>query len=588
MSIPQEIIDEVRRRADIVEIVGGHVPLKRAGANYKGLCPFHKEKSPSFNVNPSMQIFRCFGCGEGGNVFSFLMKYENLTFPQAVDLLARRYGVEIPRNEEDRSKQDARERLYAATAAAADYYHQLLLKAGGDSPIGRYVASRGLTDEQVKTFKLGWSPEGWEELYRHLSRNGYSDAELESAGLAQKSSRGNYIDRFRGRLMFPITGPAGRVIAFGGRIVVDDEKAPKYLNSPETPIYHKSNVLYGYHEGAKAAREAGAFIVVEGYMDTLALHAAGLHNVCAVSGTSLTEEHGKMLSRVCDRVALLFDADRAGEEAMKKSAPALMGLGLVVAAVTLTGAKDPDEFLKVKGADALNEAVAKAPSFLTYVVDRILGAYDMADVDQRIEAVRRAIPYLAHASDRIERAGYVDYLATKSGMDRRAIEQELAGRRAAPPPADAPRARAPKKPLRATPRQRTERGMLRMLMAQPALLTTAAADLAAVDFIDPLFQKVFITIAKGVEAGATEAADLINYAEDEETGRECASISGERHLFDSENTEGAVEDYLKKLRFDPEIKKAAKAELVAAEGAGDNERLRRAKERWAALMDQRR
>ncbi|MBF0170694.1 MAG: DNA primase, partial [Nitrospinae bacterium] len=275
MSIPQEIIDEVRRRADVVEVIGGHVPLKRAGSNYKGLCPFHKEKSPSFNVNPSLQIFRCFGCGEGGNVFSFLMKHENLTFPQAVETLARRYGVEIPRSDEDRSQRDARERLYDAMGEATDFYHQRLLREGGDSLIGRYLAMRGLTPAQVKTFKLGWAPEGWEELYRQLARKGYTDTELEQAGLAQKSSRGNYIDRFRGRLMFPITGQAGRVIAFGGRIVIDDEKAPKYLNSPETPIYHKSNVLYGYHEGARAAREAGLFIVVEGYMDTLALHAAG-------------------------------------------------------------------------------------------------------------------------------------------------------------------------------------------------------------------------------------------------------------------------------------------------------------------------
>lgn len=598
-GIPQEIIDEVRRRADIAEVIGGYMALKKAGANYKGLCPFHREKTPSFNVNPSMQIFRCFGCGEGGNVFNFLMKYENLTFPQAVETMARRYGVDIPKNPDDRKKQDKLERLYDAVAEAADFFHRRLLREPDGSPIKKYLAQRGLTPEQVAAFRLGWAPDDWEDLYKALVAKKFSAANLEEAGLIKKAKSGNYIDRFRGRLMFPITSAGGRVIAFGGRIIVADEKAPKYLNSPETPIYHKSSVLYGYHEGIRAAREAETFIVVEGYMDTLALHAAGLHNVCAVSGTALTEEHGEMIRRVCDRAVLLFDADRAGEEAVKKSGPALLAIGLSVGVVSLTDAKDPDEYLKSHGPEALRKVVADAPAFLRYVIDRILSVYDLADLDQRIRAVRRALPYLQQAPDRIERAGYVEYLAEKTELSSKAITEELAAKRTGPgggvpgfgvgpggPGGDADRRPAPPPPKkdRLSGAQKAERMALGVLLVHPEYLAAAAADLVEEDFSTEAARAAFRLIRRAYDRGVKEPADALGLADNDLERKEFAALSAERHLFDEEGAEGMVVDCLRKIRYRPEEKRRAKAELVAAEESGDSDRLVEAQKKYMDVL----
>lgn len=584
-QIPDHVIDEVRRRADIVEVVSSYMPLKKAGANYRALCPFHQEKSPSFNVNPQRQIFHCFGCGEGGNVITFVMKREGLAFPEAVKSLAGRYGIDVP---EDRDKKTGdNDETYSAVQTAQDFYHQRLLKEAPSSPAGGYLVKRGITPAITEKFRLGCSPAEWDALFNHLKGKGFSEPALEKAGLCKQSSRGTWIDRFRNRIMFPISDSTGRPVGFGARVIGEAEPdEPKYLNSPETPIYIKSRALYGYHLAKETARKENFVFVVEGYMDVIALHKAGVENCVACAGTSLTPGQADMVRRVCERVVALFDSDTAGLQAARRAGPILMERGLKTRAMVLRGFKDPDEFLSANGVKEFMALAAQAPTFHEFLIDMTLSAANLSDVESKMAAIREIIPFIRSLDDEVEKSHYTRMLSERVSVDYQALARQIG--KGAPPSAQIARSPA-KSPAqrKQAPIRRAERALLDILMAHPALTDKLAENISPDDFSDPLLKSVYETILEASSKGAIHAADMLNSAKDDSIRREMASISGEMTPKDKEEAEKAARDCILRIRAGRgELKKALEEfveEFKDGEKRGNMDEAKKAYEKYSNL-----
>ena len=563
-GIPEAVIDEIRGRADIVEVVSSVLPLKRAGSNYRALCPFHTEKTPSFNVNQDKQIFHCFGCGEGGNVFSFLMKYENLTFPEAIRSLAERYGVTIPESGQGRS--DRNDPYYQVMKDAAHFYHQLLLKQAEGSLVSQYVKSRGITQEVIETFELGWAPDSWDTLARYLVDDKKYDKKVaETAGLIKPGKMG-HIDRFRGRLMFPIKDRGGHVIAFGGRIITEGEKAAKYLNSPETPIYHKSGVLFGYHEALQKIRKENRIVVAEGYMDVIALVKAGVENAVAVAGTALTDRHAELASRACRRVTLMFDSDTAGVNAIKKSGPILMAKGLETYVAILPGAKDPDEFVKQNTKEQLQAVIEEAPSYPRFVIDDTLTRYDITSVEGKVAAVKEAMSHLAQVKNEVERSQYVAYLSEKTGSDASLIEKEATKKAGIED--DRGRVMRPtllkkKKTKKQSGFDKAQRSLLSVLLSHPEFLDSVAEELVEEDFATDDYRVIFSIIKKGAQNGATGASGIVELAEEEQVRANLTALSMEKEHFEESTAMAVAKECVQRLKYGPEKMRKGREEFLA-------------------------
>ena len=416
--IPEATIHEVRDRADIVGVIGRYVELKRAGRSWKGLCPFHDEKSPSFNVNPDRGIFHCFGCQTGGDVISFLVKHDNLTFPEAVRSLAADLGIEIPETG-DRSDRGEREGIYAALEQAQRFYREALASDAGKAA-REYLARRGLDPATIEHFGLGFAPDAWETLTRRLERAGVPTSVSSAAGLILEGRSGGHYDRLRGRITFPIHDVRARVIAFGGRALGEDQE-PKYLNTSESAVYHKRRALYGLHHALEHMRRAGRAIVCEGYFDAIALHRADMGEAVATCGTALTSDHATDLSRRTSNVFLLFDGDNAGQNAMEKALLVLLPAGLRVRAVTLPGGCDPDDYLAAEGAEALRAIVDRAPDAIELVIRRAMAA-GCTTPAEKADAVRRVAPMIAVIPNPVERSEYARRLAVATGTESAAVE----------------------------------------------------------------------------------------------------------------------------------------------------------------------
>ncbi|MEC7927055.1 MAG: DNA primase [Candidatus Neomarinimicrobiota bacterium] len=364
--ISQEVIEQVRQTADILDIISGVVNLKKRGQNYFGLCPFHNEKTPSFSVAPAKEIYHCFGCNAGGNVFHFLMEYEKMTFVEAVKNLGDRYGIEVKLGDDDRNQEELK-RLRDFQSSALRFYEKLLSSAEGKS-VTKYLQGRGLSKDIIKDFQLGFAPDSWDRLLKLARKNGIPGKIMDKSGLFTRTEKGVF-DRFRNRLMFPIHNPGGQVIAFGGRAM--DEKDPaKYMNSPETVLYSKSRVFYGLNKTQKAIRKAGTSILVEGYMDFLQLYQAGITNVLAVSGTAFTENHVHQVRKLTRKIILMYDGDNAGREASVRTGYLLLRGGIEPLIVSVPGGLDPDDWVRQDGAEAINEKIKTAQPLITYHIQR--------------------------------------------------------------------------------------------------------------------------------------------------------------------------------------------------------------------------
>jgi DNA primase len=441
MAFPDSFLEEVRRSADIVRYISEHVALRKMGTSFKGLCPFHQEKTPSFNVRQEPAVFHCFGCGEGGDVFKFAMLHERVSFPEAIEMVARRFGVPVPETRafDAGPERKLKEELLALVEAAAAHFTRNLWMAPG-TRAREYLLGRGFKKETLERIRAGAAPDSWTNLFDAL-RPKHSVDLLKTAGLVrEKEGRGSHYDWFRNRAIFPILGDTGKVIAFGGRALEATEGA-KYMNSPESPIYQKSRTLYGFSWAKDAIRTGGQAVLMEGYLDVARCLEFGITEAVATCGTSLTAGHARLLRRFTDKVAVNFDQDAAGIKAARKSVEVLLEEGLKVHIVELPEGHDPDTFLKAEGADAYRQRLAEAPDFMEWLIRRASVENDLGSPAGKAEYLSALLPTLLRLENAVERSAWLSRVAERGGLDERAAREELrraftgAARPTAPPPA---------------------------------------------------------------------------------------------------------------------------------------------------------
>ena len=417
----EEIIEEVRQSNDILDIISQYVRLKRSGRNYFGLCPFHNEKSPSFSVSPDKQIFHCFGCGVGGNVFTFLMKIEGINFIEAVQMLAEKSQIQLPTftNSGDAAKEELKNKVYQVNEFAAQYYHQKLYLP--ESKIAQeYVKKRKLSNETLKSFRIGFSGK-FDELYRQLVKQGFAEREILESGLVNKNEQGKFIDRYRNRLMFPICDARGKVIAFGGR-VLDDSK-PKYINSPENIVYSKGRHLFGLNVAKKG--DMKKLLIVEGYMDVISLHQRGITNVVAPLGTALTQQQGWLLRKNTEQIILSFDSDGAGQTAINRSLEILQNMGCDMRVLQMEGAKDPDEYIIKFGYARFQSLIDKALSLVEFKVKQLRQTLNLENTVDKIKFLNEIAKIIAKIDNSMEREVYIEKIAKVYDVSKEAIYAEV-------------------------------------------------------------------------------------------------------------------------------------------------------------------
>ena len=420
MAFSDSFLEELAARNDIVDVVSGYVRLgKKSGSNMFGLCPFHSERTPSFSVNPDRQIYHCFGCGKGGGVINFIMEIENFSFPEAVEFLAKRAGMELPEQSND-AETRRRSKMLAVNKDAARYFRDQLSTPAG-AAARRYIAERQIGDRAVKIFGLGYAPNGWTGLLDAMHAKGYTDFELFDAGLVSQGKRGGYYDKFRDRLMFPVIDIRGEVIGFSGRILSGD--GPKYMNSPETLVFNKSRNLFAMNLAKKS--KCGYIILAEGNVDVVSLHQAGFDSAVASLGTSLTPEQARLLSRFTNEVIIAYDNDGAGIKASQRAIGILEQLDVRVKVLSMSGAKDPDEFIKLKGPDAFRNLIEASENQEDYRLRLITKKYDLSIDEQKIEFLKEASEFVAKLPDAVKRQVYGMRVASQAGVNADVVTKEI-------------------------------------------------------------------------------------------------------------------------------------------------------------------
>ncbi len=546
MAFPQAFLDELVARNPIEEVVGQYVSLTRKGSNLFGLCPFHAEKTPSFSVAPDKQIYYCFGCHRGGGVIHFIMEHEGLSYPDAVRFLAQRAGLAVPDDAGYAAAYKRRERLGSLCRDAARYFHSCLQGPQGEA--GRaYMARRGISPKIATRFGLGFAPDGWSGLLDAMVAKGYEKEELLEAGLVLRSQKGGFYDRFRNRLMFPIIDVRGGVIGFGGR-VMDDSK-PKYLNSPETPIFNKRKNLFALNIAKKSKQ--GRIILTEGYMDAITLHQYGFDCAVASLGTSLTEDHANLLAKYTRQVAITYDGDAAGQDATRRAIALLEKTGVQVKVLRMQGAKDPDEFLHQYGADRFRLLLEQSENHAAYRLESLRRQYDLTQDDQRVQFLREAAQLVAGLSGAVEREIYGARAAEAGGITAEAMALEV--RKAFRQRQAQEKKRREKRDLApaasAQPQSReirydnvrsamAEEGVLQLLLKEPALFERCGEDLAD-RFSSPLLAKAFRLLRQRYEAGMAVQLGALG---DALTGQELSHLTAIAQKRDSLVSEEALDD----------------------------------------------
>lgn len=508
MAIPSSFIDDLVARSDIVDVVSDYVKLTPKGGSYWGLCPFHGEKTPSFHVRADQQNYHCFGCGKGGGVISFVMEVENLPYLDALRLLAKRAGVEFPEQNMDQRSRRKRARLLELNKEAARFFHSQLHGPAGRQGL-EYLQRRGLSRGIMTRFGLGFAPDNWDSLIRAMAQKGYEKGDLLEAGLAVSSQKGRIYDRFRGRVMFPIIDLRGDVIGFGGRVMGDG--APKYLNSPDSPVFNKSRNLFALNLAKNT--KLGRIVLTEGYMDTISLYQAGFDCAVASLGTSLTADHAKLLSRFTKEVVICYDADSAGIQAANRAIPLLEKTGLKVRVVRVHGAKDPDEFLKKFGPDAFAKLLDQSENYVNYNLRQLQEKYDLTDPIQRAEFARAGAEVISQLESPVEREVHAGQLAQTAGVGKEALLQEIQRcRRKRFYQAKKKQERRDLTPVNQiqpksrqmrydNPRSaRAEEGILRLLMLDSSL-ARQISDLTPADFTAPVLGKIYGVLRDRMDQG---------------------------------------------------------------------------------------
>ncbi|HZG53317.1 MAG TPA: DNA primase [Pyrinomonadaceae bacterium] len=427
MRFPQTFIDDLRRQADIVRVVQDYVSLKKKGANWMACCPFHQEKTPSFSVNPSKDIFYCFGCQKGGSVFNFVMEMERVSFPEAIKIVAEKVNMPLPEMQEDKrfeARRKEADEVVELNSWALEWWEGQLSESGAEAKAARdYIEGRGITDETRKTFRLGYAPDSWDGLGAYLKRKGATSGQIERSGLVVKKDAGGFYDRFRGRVIFPVLDAQGRAVAFGGRVMATGE--PKYLNSPETAAYTKGRHLYGLHQTRDEIRRKKFAILVEGYLDTIIPYQFGVRNAVASLGTALTPEQAKLLGRFARRVVVNYDGDRAGVAAAKRAIETLLAEDFDIKVLVLPEGTDPDEFIKASGVEAYNERRGAALPHIQFVLDQAMRDRNLRRPADKAEAVEEVLPFVRAVRNKIQKREYFDMTMDALRVEEPALRREL-------------------------------------------------------------------------------------------------------------------------------------------------------------------
>lgn len=525
MYYPEELVEEVRARNDIVDVVSGYVRMQKKGANYFGLCPFHNEKSPSFSVSPAKQMYYCFGCGAGGNVLTFVMEYENYTFPEALKFLADRAGVKLPEMEfsqEARQKESRRAQLLEVNREAAKYFYFQLRSPQG-KPGYEYFKNRQLSEETMKQFGLGYANKTSDDLVHYLHSKGYKDDLLTEAGLATFDERFGMHDKFWNRVMFPIQDSNHRVIGFGGRVMGDGK--PKYLNSPETPIFDKSRNLYGLNF-ARTSRKNN-FILCEGYMDVIAMHQAGFNQAVASLGTAFTSGQANILRRYTENIYLAYDSDGAGVNAALRAIGILREVGLTGKIINMQPYKDPDEFIKNLGAEEFQKRIDEAENSFLFEIRILQREYDQQDPESRTKFQREVAKKLCGFSEDAERDNYTIAVADKFqiGLENlRKLVISYAAQTGLAKPIERPKSGVQPKNTPEESRKKAQRLLITWIADEPALYDKIKKYISAKDFTDPLYSQVAERLFADLETGSYHPAAIIDMFTDEEQQRQAAAL----------------------------------------------------------------
>lgn len=525
MRYSDDLIEEIRLKNDIVDVIGGYVKLQRKGSSHFGLCPFHNEKSPSFSVSPQKQMYYCFGCGAGGNVFTFIMDYENFTFLEALKMLAERAGVELPELEysrEAKAQADKKAQLLQINKEAAKYYFIQLRGKQGQQAMN-YLKGRGLSDETIQKFGLGYSDKFGSGLYRYLKELGYSDGLLHESGLFNADERHGMYDKFWNRVIFPIMDVNNKVIGFGGRVMGDGK--PKYLNSPETKIFDKSRNLYGLNM-ARVSRKRN-LIVCEGYMDVISMHQAGFNNAVASLGTALTSLQASLMKRYTDEVLIIYDSDEAGTKATLRAIPLLKGVGLATKVVNLNPYKDPDEFVQNEGNEAFEKRLEEAENSFLFEIRISERDYDMHDPQGKTDFLHNAASKLLGFEDEIERNNYIESVARTYHIESSTLANLV--NKLALKGAGITEVRRPKSGIQSNKEkesgiEKAQKLMLTWITSYPGIMEQITSYIGPEDFTTGLYHKVAEMIYEQYDEGQINPAKLLNRFVDSEEQKEVTAL----------------------------------------------------------------
>lgn len=578
---PKAILNDIKDRISIVAFVGERIPLKRAGRNFKGLCPFHNEKTPSFNVNDEKGIYHCFGCGEGGDLFQFVMKFEGVSFAEAVRSLAGRAGVDLPRDvgpaEQAREEEAARRKrsLLRVNEIARDWFVERLHDRRIGAPARGYLQSRGLSEDIWTQHFLGYADNSWDQLAGHLRGR---DIPLELAaevGLLKRREGGGFYDFFRHRLIFPILSARGEVLGFSGRALEEAEGVAKYVNSPDSPIYHKSNCVYGLHLAANAIRHEDHVILVEGNIDLVALHQAGFANAVAPLGTALTAGHVRLLRRLTRQMTVAFDGDEAGMRASLRSLEVFIEEGIAPRVVPLPAGEDPDSLVRKEGADAFRRRLAAAPPLFEYFVEQVI-AETGADAAGKVAAAAKIVPLLRAVADPAERAIYRRHVARRLDLDERSLERSLSSARAPAAGSTAATARRAEAGQEGIAIRTAERLLIEAMFASPEMAPRIAAAVAPEEFEDPWCRLVAGLVRDRVAGGEPlRVGDVIGGVEDAELALLLRQIALEGERWEADEAAGLVDDCIARLKERPSRLRLERIndDIRRAEMEGDEARL---------------
>lgn len=529
MYYPEELVEEIRSKNDIVDVISSYVRLQKKGSSYFGLCPFHNEKSPSFSVSRQKQMYYCFGCGAGGNVFTFLMEYENYSFVEALKYLADRAGVELPEPEysgEAKKRADTKAILLEINKAAAQYFYVQLLRPQGGHAL-TYLKDRKLSDDTIKAFGLGYSNKYSDDLYKYLKSKGYKDDMISQAGLISIDEKYGVHDKFWNRVMFPIMDVNSRVIGFGGRVMGDAK--PKYLNSPETIIFDKSRNLYGLNRARKSRKPY--FLLCEGYMDVISLHQAGFTNAVASLGTALTPGHAALIKRYVNEVYLTYDSDEAGTKAALRAGPILREVGITAKIIRMEPYKDPDEFIKNLGAEAFEERIQKARNGFMFSLEILERDYDMTSPEGRTDFMKEAARKLTEFDEEIERNNYIDAVAgtyhvgsedLKKLVGRMAVQTGLAK------PVERPRSTRSQNLDKEDGTRKSQKILLTWMASDENVFAQIQKYIHPEDFPEGIYRTVAELLYAQHEQGKLNPAQIMNHFTDEEEHREVAELFNTR------------------------------------------------------------